>query len=38
MFDIMKTTRKELSTADFIDFVNKIKNKPSLLNKAKMFI
>ena len=38
MFDIMKTTRKELSTADFIDFVDKIKNKPSLLNKAKMFI
>ena len=38
MFDLMKTTRSELSTADFIDFAKKIKAKPSLVRKAKMFI
>jgi hypothetical protein len=38
MFDLMKTTRSELSTADFIDFAKKIKSKPSLVRKAKMFI
>ena len=38
MFDLMKTTRQELSTKDFIDFAGKIKNKPSLVRKAKMFI
>lgn len=38
MFDVMKTTRNELSTADFIDFAKKIKAKPSLVRKAKMFI
>lgn len=38
MFDIMKTIRKETSTKDFIDFGNKLKNKPSLVKKAKMFI
>ncbi|MBI4946373.1 MAG: hypothetical protein HY840_08230 [Bacteroidetes bacterium] len=38
MFDLMKTTRQELSTKDFIDFAKKIKNKPSLVRKAKMFI
>ena len=38
MFDLMKTTRQELSTRDFIDFAKKIKGKPSLVKKAKMFI
>jgi len=38
MFDLMKTTRSELSTEDFIDFAKKIKAKPSLVRKAKMFI
>jgi hypothetical protein len=38
MFDLMKTTRSELSTADFIDFAKKIKAKPSLVRKAKMFM
>jgi hypothetical protein len=38
MFDLMKTTRNELSTEDFIDFAKKIKAKPSLVRKAKMFI
>jgi len=38
MFDLMKTTRSELSTADFIDYAKKIKAKPSLVRKAKMFI
>jgi hypothetical protein len=38
MFDIMKTVRKETSTKDFIDFARKIKEKPSLVKKAKMFI
>ena len=38
MFDLMKTTRSELSTRDFIDFAKKIKAKPSLVKKAKLFI
>ena len=38
MFDLMKTTRQELSTRDFIEFARKIKEKPSLVKKAKMFI
>ena len=38
MFDLMKTTRSELSTQDFIDFAKKIKEKPALVKKAKMFI
>lgn len=38
MFDLMKTTRHELSTKDFIEFSRKIKDKPSLVRKAKMFI
>lgn len=38
MFDLMKTVRSELSTDDFIDFARKIKAKPSLVKKAKMFI
>lgn len=38
MFDLMKTTRQELSTKEFIDFSKKIKEKPSLVRKAKMFI
>jgi acyl-CoA reductase-like NAD-dependent aldehyde dehydrogenase len=38
MFDLMKTTRQELSTRDFIDFAKKIKSKPGLVKKAKMFI
>jgi hypothetical protein len=38
MFDLMKTTRNELSTKDFIDFAKKIKEKPGLVRKAKMFI
>lgn len=38
MFDLMKTTREELSTKDFIDFSKKIKAQPSLVRKAKMFI
>lgn len=38
MFDLMKTTREELSTKDFIEFSKKIKAKPSLVRKAKMFI
>ncbi|MFN8208089.1 MAG: hypothetical protein U0T82_11865 [Bacteroidales bacterium] len=38
MFDIMKTVRKETSTKDFIDFAQKLKSKPALVKKAKMFI
>lgn len=38
MFDLMKTTRQELSTRDFVDFARKIKEKPGLVKKAKMFI
>ncbi len=38
MFDLMKTTREELSTKDFIEFSKKIKEKPSLVRRAKMFI
>ena len=38
MFDLMKTTRSQLSTRDFIDFARKIKANPKLINKAKMFI
>ncbi|HEY4789108.1 MAG TPA: hypothetical protein VIH57_23830 [Bacteroidales bacterium] len=38
MFDIMKTIRKETSTKDFIEFGTKLKEKPSLVRKAKMFI
>jgi hypothetical protein len=38
MFDLMKTTRKETSTKDFIEFAQKIKNRPSLISKAKLFI
>jgi len=38
MFDIMKTTRNELSAKDFIEFAGKIKNKPHLIKKAKLFI
>lgn len=38
MFDLMKTTRSELSADDFIDMAKKIKAKPSLIRKAKMFI
>jgi hypothetical protein len=38
MFDIMKTVRKETSTKEFIDFGNKLREKPSLVKKAKMFI
>jgi hypothetical protein len=38
MFDIMKTIRKETSTKEFIDFGNKLKTKPSLVKKAKLFI
>jgi len=38
MFDIMKTVRKETGTKDFIDFARKLKAKPALIKKAKMFI
>lgn len=38
MFDLMKTTRQELTTLDFIDFAKKIKNKPSLVRKAKIWL
>jgi hypothetical protein len=38
MFDLMKTTRSELSTRDFIEFARKIKAKPGLVRKAKFFI
>ena len=38
MFDIMKTVRKETGTKDFIDFARKLKEKPALIKKAKMFI
>lgn len=38
MFDLMKTVRRELSTDDFISFSAKIKNKPSLIHKAKLFL
>jgi hypothetical protein len=38
MFDIMKTIRQETGTKDFIDFAHKLKTKPSLVKKAKLFI
>jgi hypothetical protein len=38
MFDIMKTVRSETSTKDFIEFGNKLKAKPALVKKAKLFI
>ena len=38
MFDIMKTIRQETGTQDFIDFAGKLKAKPSLVKKAKLFI
>jgi len=38
MFDLMKTVRRELSTDEFISFASKIKNKPSLIHKAKFFL
>jgi hypothetical protein len=38
MFDIMKTIRQETGTKDFIDFAGKLKAKPSLVKKAKLFI
>lgn len=38
MFDIMKTIRKETSTREFIEFGVKLKDKPSLVKKAKMFM
>jgi hypothetical protein len=38
MFDIMKTIRKETTTKDFIEFAEKLKAKPSLVKKAKLFI
>ncbi|MFH0895404.1 MAG: hypothetical protein V2A54_13290 [Bacteroidota bacterium] len=38
MFDIMKTARQELSTHDFIIMAKKIKEKPSLIKKANMFL
>lgn len=38
MFDLMKTVRGELSTDEFIQFAAKIKNKPSLIHKAKFFL
>lgn len=38
MFDIMKTVRQETSTKDFIDFAQKLKAKPALVKKAKLFI
>jgi hypothetical protein len=38
MFDIMKTIRRETGTKDFIEFGNKLKAKPSLVKKAKLFI
>lgn len=38
MFDIMKTIRQETGTKDFIDFADKLKAKPSLVKKAKLFI
>jgi hypothetical protein len=34
----MKTVRSETSTKEFIEFGNKLKAKPSLVKKAKMFI
>ena len=38
MFDIMKTIRNETSTKEFIEFGTKLKAKPSLVKKAKMFM
>jgi hypothetical protein len=38
MFDIMKTIRTETSTKEFIEFGTKLKEKPSLVQKAKIFI
>ena len=38
MFDIMKTVRQETGTKDFIDFAAKLKAKPGLVKKAKLFI
>ncbi len=38
MFDIMKTIRQETGTRDFIDFASKLKARPSLVKKAKLFI
>ena len=38
MFDIMKTVRSETSTKEFIEFSTKLREKPSLVRKAKMFI
>jgi len=38
MFDIMKTVRNRTSTKDFIAFATALKNKPSLVDKAKLFM
>lgn len=38
MFDLMITTRHQLSTSDFLNFSAKVKANPKLINKAKMFI
>jgi hypothetical protein len=38
MFDIMKTVRSETSTKEFIEFGEKIKARPGLVKKAKLFI
>jgi hypothetical protein len=38
MFDIMKTIRQETGTKDFIEFAGRLKAKPSLVKKAKLFI
>ena len=38
MFDIMKTIRGKTSTEDFIKFSQAIVKKPSLIDKAKLFI
>lgn len=38
MFDIMKTVRSRTSTKDFIAFAQALKNKPSLVDKAKFFM
>lgn len=38
MFDLMKATRHELSTKDFVEMAKKVKEKPSLILSAKLFI
>jgi len=38
MFDILKTVRSRTSTEDFIQFSQALVKKPSLIDKAKLFM